>query len=338
MGAGLPLDPNVETLGAMACRQHCACPLGAESLKCPQSPHLLLRFESNGFQRHMRVAPLSMAFGQNSSGFARSRKSSPIAARSAPVSHHSRRITLESVCACTRRAMRRRRRALSAAARRQAALAVRDRLSCTRLLRPGMRVGVYLAVNGELDTAPTIALVRRRGCQVFVPLVRSHRAGAMWFVPLSESLRDGRFGIPEPQMGRHARVSARWLDLVLVPVVAFGSSGERLGSGAGFFDHASSYLHTRRTWRKPLLVGLAYHWQLVARLPAQPGCARSLRSSPTAICTLSTSVASARSGAWVTGCSRRSPRRSASTISHARARRSLVGRRAQLPGAQHAAG
>ncbi len=92
----------------------------------------------------------------------------------------------------------------------------------------------------------------------------------MWFVPLSESLRDGRFGIPEPRMGRHARVSARWLDLVLVPVVAFGSSGERLGSGAGFFDRAFAYLHTRRTWRKPLLLGLAYDWQRVARLPREP--------------------------------------------------------------------
>jgi 5-formyltetrahydrofolate cyclo-ligase len=53
-------------------------------------------------------------------------------------------------------------------------------------------------------------------------------------------------------------------------VVAFGAAGERLGSGAGFFDRAFAYLHTRRAWRKPLLIGLAYHWQRVAELPAQP--------------------------------------------------------------------
>ena len=41
IGAGLPLDPNVETLGATACRQHCACPPGAESLKCRQSAPLV---------------------------------------------------------------------------------------------------------------------------------------------------------------------------------------------------------------------------------------------------------------------------------------------------------
>jgi 5-formyltetrahydrofolate cyclo-ligase len=133
-----------------------------------------------------------------------------------------------------------------------------------------MRVGVYLAVRGELDTAPIIALARRHGCRVFVPLVRSHRGGVMWFVPLSARLRDSRFGTPEPQTGRHTPVPARWLDLVFVPLVAFGASGERLGSGAGFFDRAFAYLHARRAWCKPSLVGLAYHWQRVDALPAQP--------------------------------------------------------------------
>lgn len=132
-----------------------------------------------------------------------------------------------------------------------------------------MRVGVYLAVNGELDTAPIIALARRHGCHVFVPVVRSHRHGAMWFVPLTESLRSNRFGTPEPRSGRHLRVPPRWLDLVLVPLVAFGVSGERLGSGAGYFDRAFAFLCTRSAWRKPLLVGLAYQWQRVDDLPVE---------------------------------------------------------------------
>ena len=166
--------------------------------------------------------------------------------------------------------MRRRRQSLTEAERRQAALAVTRRLKCARLLRPGMRVGVYLAARGELETAPIIAFAQRHGCQVYVPLVRSHRGGVMWFVPYSTPLRNSRFGTPEPRLGRAARVSVRWLDLVLVPLVAFGAAGERLGSGAGFFDRAFAYLHARRAWRKPLLIGLAYDWQRVEDLPARP--------------------------------------------------------------------
>jgi len=129
---------------------------------------------------------------------------------------------------------------------------------------------MYLAVNGELDTTPIIRLARRHGCRVFVPVIRSHRTSSMWFVPLSDALRDNRFGTPEPASGRGLRISPRFLDLVLVPLVAFGASGERLGSGAGYYDRAFAYLRTRRTWRKPLLVGVAYEWQHVADLATEP--------------------------------------------------------------------
>lgn len=165
--------------------------------------------------------------------------------------------------------MRRRRRELDAPTRKLAALAVCRRLNSARLLRPGMRVGAYLAVNGELDTAPLIRLARRHGCQVFVPVIRSHRVSSMWFLPLGAALQDNRFGTPEPVSGHEQRVSPRFLDLVFVPVVAFGAAGERLGSGAGYYDRAFSYLRTRRTWRKPLLLGVAYHWQLVPALAAE---------------------------------------------------------------------
>lgn len=170
----------------------------------------------------------------------------------------------------TRRALRRRRRALSAQSRNLAARAVCRRLNSTQLLRPGLRVGMYLAVNGELDTAPLISLARRHGCQVFVPVIRSHRTSSMWFVRLGDALHVNRFGTPEPASGHGMRISPRFLDLVIVPIVAFGTSGERLGSGAGYYDRAFAYLHARRAWHKPLLVGVAYEWQRMVDLAAEP--------------------------------------------------------------------
>jgi 5-formyltetrahydrofolate cyclo-ligase len=164
-----------------------------------------------------------------------------------------------------RRSMRQRRRALTAKQRHEAAMAACNALASSRLLRQGSRVGVYLSVRGELDTAPIIALARKRGCKLYVPVIDRPRRGDMKFASLNASLQENRVGIPEPQQ-EHALVAGRLLDLVMVPIVAFGPRGERLGTGGGYYDRAFAYLRRRATWLKPRLVGVAYHWQRVDEL------------------------------------------------------------------------
>lgn len=165
-----------------------------------------------------------------------------------------------------RRSTRQRRRTLTAEQRHEAALAACNTLASSKLLRPGSRVGIYLSVRGELDTAPIIALARERGCRLYVPVIDRPRSGDMMFAALDESLlQDNRVGIPEPQRP-HALVAGRLLDLVFVPIVAFGPRGERLGTGGGYYDRAFAYLRRRVSWLKPRLVGLAYDWQRVDEL------------------------------------------------------------------------
>jgi 5-formyltetrahydrofolate cyclo-ligase len=164
-----------------------------------------------------------------------------------------------------RRSTRQQRRALTAEQRHEAAMAACNVLASSRLLRQGSRVGIYLAVRGELDTAPIIALARARGCKLYAPVIDRPRRGDMMFAPLNESLQNNRVGIPEPRQ-QHALVAGRLLDLVIVPIVAFGPRGERLGTGGGYYDRAFAYLRRRTTWMKPRLVGLAYHWQRVDEL------------------------------------------------------------------------
>jgi 5-formyltetrahydrofolate cyclo-ligase len=60
-------------------------------------------------------------------------------------------------------------------------------------------------------------------------------------------------------------VTARNLDLVLVPLVGFDTQGNRLGSGAGYYDRSFDFrlrLHDAR----PRLVGLAFDCQETAGL------------------------------------------------------------------------
>jgi 5-formyltetrahydrofolate cyclo-ligase len=40
--------------------------------------------------------------------------------------------------------------------------------------------------------------------------------------------------------------------------------------GGGFYDNSFAYLLHRKHWHKPRLIGLAYDFQLMPRLPVQP--------------------------------------------------------------------
>jgi 5-formyltetrahydrofolate cyclo-ligase len=167
-----------------------------------------------------------------------------------------------------RREMRRKRRGLTVQERKEAGCAVLSHLQSLIRFRRGMRVGVYLSHGGEVDTQPIIELARKLGCFIYVPIVGRERC-VLRFVALAGLLRSNRFGILEPRFFQRKTLDPRFLDVVLMPLLAFGSRGERLGSGAGFYDQTFAFLPRRRAWKKPKLIGLAYHWQASSQLASE---------------------------------------------------------------------
>jgi 5-formyltetrahydrofolate cyclo-ligase len=207
---------------------------------CP--PHLLLRFESNGSHRHLRVAPSSS----------------------------SCRLNTETSSSADRRALRRelraRRRAITGTARVMAARRLAHRIDMARWLKPGRRIGLYIALPEELDTAPLLQLARRRGCIIALPRVTSTRHSRMRFFEFDGYAAKGPYGILEP--GNTRAISSRELDLVFMPLVGFDTAGNRIGMGKGYYDRCFAHRIRQRQWRRPLLAGIAYDVQQVAALPA----------------------------------------------------------------------
>lgn len=132
------------------------------------------------------------------------------------------------------------------------------------LTRRAERIALYLASGSELDTAPLLAALHRRGLRVFVPSVHAHRDGRMRLVALEPHapLRRKRFGIREPaaRRGTGSRV-----DVLILPLLGFDARGTRLGSGAGYYDR---WLARQRP--RPLCIGYAYALQGCAELPTEP--------------------------------------------------------------------
>lgn len=141
-------------------------------------------------------------------------------------------------------------------------------LARSHLLQANRRVAVYFAYGHEADLAHVFALARRRRCLLYLPVITDFRRSHMQFVRYDEDsvMRVNRYGIPEPEHRADEIIPVRALDLILVPLVAFDVAGNRLGSGAGFYDRSLHHLRAGRRWRKPKLIGVGYECQRVPQL------------------------------------------------------------------------
>lgn len=165
--------------------------------------------------------------------------------------------------------MRAQRRAVGASARANHARVITRHVARSIPLAPGARIALYAALAEEADTAPLTEWARRRGLKVLLPRIINRRRQLLRFCPADHcTFSVNAYGIPEPA-GR-TWIAPRWLDAVFLPLVAFDARGARLGMGGGYYDRALEFRRVRRCWRGPLLVGIAYAFQQVDRLPVRP--------------------------------------------------------------------
>ncbi|WP_095067387.1 MULTISPECIES: 5-formyltetrahydrofolate cyclo-ligase [Pseudomonas] len=167
-----------------------------------------------------------------------------------------------------RRQLRKARRALSPGQQRAAARGLYRQLAQHPLFRRARHVSLYLPMDGEIDPRLLLRAAQRRGKATYLPVLDAWPRTKMVFqrVRPGEKFIPNRFRIPEPRINR-ARQRRIWaLDLILMPLVGFDDEGGRLGMGGGFYDRSLVYLARRKTWKKPLLLGLAHECQKVERL------------------------------------------------------------------------
>ncbi len=133
-------------------------------------------------------------------------------------------------------------------------------------IKQATRILSYSPFAGEIS--PQILVENLNRAKIYQPKITNYRLGQMRCYPANQHKLQNSLGILEPAITSQP-LAVRYFDVVLVPLVAFDRKGNRLGMGAGFYDRALSFKLNHQGLQRPLLIGLAHHFQEVKSLPAQ---------------------------------------------------------------------
>jgi 5-formyltetrahydrofolate cyclo-ligase len=160
-----------------------------------------------------------------------------------------------------------RREALPAAERARAAETIAAR-PFPLPITAGMIVSGFMPLKSEINPLPLMRRLAGAGARLALPVVAGRgKPLIMRAYAIGDALASGQWGIrePKPDVGEVAP------DLLLVPLLAFDRSGNRLGYGAGYYDRTIAKF---RAVKPVVAVGIAYAAQEIRAVPVTPRDAR----------------------------------------------------------------
>jgi 5-formyltetrahydrofolate cyclo-ligase len=141
---------------------------------------------------------------------------------------------------------------------------VRARIGALPSWLAARSVLLYASLSDELDVSGLMVVAHEMGKIItlprYLPAIGHYEAAVVSEPQLA--LSSGRFGVLEPP-DHCAALPMKQLDFVLVPGVAFDSSGRRLGRGKGFYDRLLAEV-------PGIKCGICLDEQVVERIPTEP--------------------------------------------------------------------
>ena len=156
------------------------------------------------------------------------------------------------------------RRALSVEERASRSAAITEKLLSLDAVQKARTVFAYAAMEDEVQTEPLIASLLDRGKRVAIPLVIGKRAMEAALVPSMDAMETGAYGILTVRAERREILALQEIDCVIVPGVAFGLDGSRLGMGGGYYD---AFLPRAE---RAVRVAAAFQCQISEDIPSLP--------------------------------------------------------------------
>ena len=120
-------------------------------------------------------------------------------------------------------------------------------------------IGGYYPSNYEIDDLDILDLLEKKNFKVSLPIIKKDNQMNFYSWSRNDPLKINKFGIPEP-------VSSKifYPDILLVPLVAYDVSLNRLGYGGGYYDR---YIEKIEKIKKVTKIGLAFSFQKISSIP-----------------------------------------------------------------------
>ena len=140
------------------------------------------------------------------------------------------------------------------------------------VFRTASAVLAYMNFGTECSTEEWVQQMLDVGKHVFLPRVNNltQELDVYRVTDLRHDLAPGLFGVREPIAERCEKLHVlKEIDFILLPGVAFGRDGARLGYGGGFYDKLLARIENEDQGRRPALVAGAFSMQLIEDVPQE---------------------------------------------------------------------
>jgi 5-formyltetrahydrofolate cyclo-ligase len=161
---------------------------------------------------------------------------------------------------------------LTAAERASLSHAITERIANLEAYRTANTVLAYMNFGTEFSTEEWAQQALREGKRVLLPRVNraTNELDIYHVSDLQHDVAPGLWNIREPLVDRCAKIIAlNDVDFILMPGIAFGRDGARLGYGGGFYDKLLARIKGASPGCRPVLVAGAFAIQLVESLPQE---------------------------------------------------------------------
>lgn len=164
-----------------------------------------------------------------------------------------------------RKSMKQKRKGLSIDKKQNKDKIILEKLLNSSYYKKSRIIFVYVSMDEEIDTHGFIKKALNSGKEICVPKVISKDRGmsAIKIEDFSKLKPCGKYKILEPE-NFHNKIDEKYIDLVIVPGLAFDRKGGRIGYGGGFYDRL--FLKLKKNTPK---IALSYDFQVIEDVPME---------------------------------------------------------------------